>query len=113
MQENVRGLSICVVRSLIITVDGVYALEVQTKGKRYGCDAAVVTNGRKLRCGLARYCNDGGALNNVRFAPKAGRKCTWGIQVLADKTIQKGQEILVSYGKSYWLYQRAVVEEDF
>lgn len=62
----------------------------------------MVKLGGKRISGLARYCNDGGPMNNVVFCPKDDRVQTWGVKVLPGKTIRQGDEILVSYGEDYW-----------
>jgi hypothetical protein len=68
-----------------------------------GGDAGIVCIGGVIRAGLARYCNDTrSARNNVMFTPKSGRKNVCGIKVLPGKTILRGEELFVTYGKGYW-----------
>jgi hypothetical protein len=78
-------------------------LEVQFEGERLGCDGGKIWNGKRKGSGLARYCNDGGNRNNVMFTKKDSCKRTWGIKVLPEKSIDKGDEIFVDYGKLYWM----------
>jgi hypothetical protein len=85
----------------LTVVSGPYALEVEYKRTRLGCDAGKVLDSERRCAGLARYCNDGGKCNNVTFAPKIDRKKTWGIKVLRGKVIEKGDEIFVPYGDTY------------
>jgi hypothetical protein len=85
----------------LTVVSGSYALEVEYKRRRLGCDAGKIMNGERPGAGLARYCNDDGKRNNVTFAPKMDRKKTWGIKVLAGKVIERGDEIFVAYGDTY------------
>lgn len=83
-------------------VEGDYALEVHTGGEILGCDARSIKEGRQRKSGLARYCNDNVKGNNVMFAPKSQRVHTWGIRVLPGKVLLPGEEIFVSYGKTFW-----------
>lgn len=63
-------------------------------------DASQMVCGRRKASGLARYCNDAGKLNNVKFSAAEQRSQTWGVRALID--IKKGTELLVSYGDLYW-----------
>ena len=83
-------------------MSGDFALEVTWKGVTYGGDARIVLIGGKLNAGLARYCNDAGARNNVTFTPKPERKKVFGIKVLPGKSLRRGEEIFVAYGRQYW-----------
>ena len=56
---------------------------------------------------MARYCNDAGVGNNVAFTAKEGTVKTWGVKVLPGKTIDRNDEIFVSYGKGYWQTYKA------
>lgn len=62
---------------------------------------------------LARYANDANGLikikglrNNAEYVTE-GRKCF----IEATRTIPKGEEILVSYGKEYWKLIRKINKE--
>jgi hypothetical protein len=90
-----------------LPVSGDYALEVTWKGVTYGGDAGTVLIGGKLNAGLARYCNDAGARNNVTFTLKPETKKVFGIKVLPGKSLRPGEEIFVAYGSQYWEKSRS------
>jgi hypothetical protein len=85
------------------TVSGHYALEVNFQGRRLEGDASQIRIGNRRASGLVRYCNESGRnKNNAVFSKKDETTQTWGIRVMKDKVINKGDEIFVSYGPSYW-----------
>ena len=73
-----------------------FALEGLCKGVNLAGDAVVEQT--IVIPGLARYCNDGGALNNVNFTMKLhGRLTVYGIKVRPGVVLHPRYEIFVSH----------------
>ena len=74
-----------------------FALDVMCKGVNLAGDAVVEQI--IVIPGLARYCNDGGPMNNVVFTMKVhGRLIFYGIKVRPGVLLLPGYEIFVSHG---------------
>ena len=72
-----------------------FALEGMWKDVNLGGDAVVENT--IVFPGLARYCNDGGAMNNVIVTMKPhGRLKAYGIKVRPGVVLHPGYEIFVS-----------------
>ena len=102
MLPNKQGSAIHELRTYF-TVSGPYALEVNFHEQWLEGNASQIRIGNKRTCGLARYCNDGaGNKNNMVVLKKEETTQTWGIRVIKNTVINKGDEIFVSYGPLYW-----------
>lgn len=73
----------------------------------YQVDKNTVIDAKSTQSALGRYANDcrsrarGCKTNNAKFA-KHKRRGKWSVRLKAKRNIKKGEEVFVSYGRSYW-----------
>ena len=88
---------------LLIIVSGDYILKVQFEDEWLDYDGDKIWNDKRKESDLIRYYNDDGNYNNIIFIKKDSYKRTWDIKILSEKSIDKGDDIFIDYGKLYWM----------